>query len=1200
MNFKRVIGFLSAFTIALSTVPAVMAEGVVNSYDNDVFVHYSDDFEGYDNFSGRDIKKIIPGWHSLWQPSAVNATIKKDEDENSYVYANIGADRLYYQLPDDTATGVVKVSADIKLNKMSDADMYDFRFFFGEEQKEVRTRFYFNGNNLLSIYLTSPQTSSKAMTASNIIEPIKDKILNQWIKMEWTFDMDNQKASLSIGDVLCKTSTSHSGKFDMLITDDYLYRARFDIGTAGTGNYVSVDNFKITSDNDSNGVREFYQALKGEHLTNESKYAVTKDLDMTLSSAPEIMSLLDEKDLTLTFESSNTDVIANNGKVTRGADDEEVTITATVTDGTITRKKSFDYVVKSNEVDVLESQSYYYPDSKDKLVNNVADTGWKHYGSDRTFYARVHKDEHNEYSIMGDRTAKASSAKKIQYSIGEGLYRDASIEARFKFDYEDPSETQYYMVEFVGNCEIDGKTTETVLTEIRFGYGGEIRVHYCSEETRASTSSNFGTPKCRGLWQKLRVDLNAATQTLDLFVDDKQLNSNPIPFVNKFNIDDTKKMVSCKEITKVRAYAYRQNGTGRFYIDDFSISHNKGAFADATVYNVTDSNKEINGLELIEKNDEISAKSVFYNTEKFTEATMLAAVYNGQELHSLQIAPWEDEEGTNRIEHLFEDLDLPRDNLSDVRIKFFYWNNKNDIEPLCEPVVFKNLIKGNIEPQKVVDEGTGRTYYTMDFAGENAIRTYYTQPHWSLDGTKFYFHNDDLKLFEYNVVTGDYKYIDKIIRGMTFVTTKLGNLFYINPDKQIIKMTPDYNKVVVSDIPEEYKTNVFSLLQVNDDESRLSFEGYNSYSRVDEYIPVLNIKTGVWDLGERFSHETPTRIPDHINLSPNPEYGNYILFAHEGSGITDRIWVRNTDTNTYTPVFEQKMYSATIPAETVGHEGWSADGKKVLFCLNNNAGSRTRITLAGLITCDIDGLNRNYINNDYDYCHPSGSRINNRFAISDTSYNGKTTKLVLIDCYTGESHLLATLPQNGKDPGHTHPNFTWDGNTVVFGLYDENLQTVKVGWMDISDIVNSKSNMGGTFDLSASCDTTCYEGADNYVVKNSDGAFVATSGKHLNVNVKSSVVEKQNVKAEVKITYLDNGTEDIVMDYRQWVEGETNALNSLTETITRTGTNTYKTVTLSFDDIDLQNMMKLGTDFTLKGANDSQIAIKSVEVKEIQ
>ncbi len=114
-------------------------------------------------------------------------------------------------------------------------------------------------------------------------------------------------------------------------------------------------------------VQEVADAITEEMLTSnrEPARAVTKNLDMSLRGDIDLPD-----GVTVTFESDNTAVIANDGTVTRAiGSDTDVKVTATVSKaGSDDAVKELNFKVLNMETALLYANNYYYPD----LVNTAA------------------------------------------------------------------------------------------------------------------------------------------------------------------------------------------------------------------------------------------------------------------------------------------------------------------------------------------------------------------------------------------------------------------------------------------------------------------------------------------------------------------------------------------------------------------------------------------------------------------------------------------------------------------------------------------------------------------------------------------------------------------------------------------------------------------------------------------------------------
>jgi len=538
-----------------------------------------------------------------------------------------------------------------------------------------------------------------------------------------------------------------------------------------------------------------------------------------------------------------------------------------------------------------------------------------------------------------------------------------------------------------------------------------------------------------------------------------------------------------------------------------------------------------------------------------------------------------------------------------------------------------------------IDEYTGRTYYTVNFFGQQAIKPYFTMNCMSTDETRIYFRTKDYKYWEYNIETEMCRYMCKCPGENGAMVTPQNNFWYVNSDYEIGKIDLDtYEETIVAKLP-EWQKSVPTLLQVNNAETKLSLWWRDNSGEFDRNyytrIPILDIKTGVWDLSHWYGFDYPDYPPNHICI--NPEYDNLAFFAHEtvsasqeyfyqGSLMPDRVWVVNMDTDEYYNAIKQKWFRSPDPSkpgsgytgEAVGHESWSHDGEWIMAVRHPAKIDSIRASVkpdAHFVMQRKDGTDKRYIQCDFsltekiignggsDSNHASLS-FDGRWIVSDNNYyGGKFSGLYVFDAETGASHLMAIVPQSSANPGHLHPQFSPKGTYAIFGCWNEDYTIPQFGWMDVSDITSNPAP-GGRYDISATCDAIDYDGnfdfnVDPFYGKN--GEYEGTkvpAGKELYVNVKSSVTESDNTSATITIAYKDDTWLPIALSYHRWIENSNEHKNYLTDDklyINRTNTGRIMTKTLKFDDICLGNMDLFGTDFRIRAAG-SAATILSVDV----
>ncbi len=559
------------------------------------------------------------------------------------------------------------------------------------------------------------------------------------------------------------------------------------------------------------------------------------------------------------------------------------------------------------------------------------------------------------------------------------------------------------------------------------------------------------------------------------------------------------------------------------------------------------------------------------------------------------------------------------------------------------------LMKGEfyMPPEEHYDSETGRTYYTINLLGEHAIKNYYTMPMTATDDKRFYFRDNDSNIYEYNMETYMVKYIcsGRLNSEHFFCVSGKNNLWYLDAQSRICKINLDtYEETVVVTMPDAYfdiQRNTGFMLQTDFNETALTISNrdaryFDDADEVGGTVHWYDIENNIWKnyLVDDFTKDFVTEYTYPGHLCVNPVNKNLVFYCHEGSRVNDRTWIMDITTGEKWVGFKQKKYSPERTGETGVHEYWLADGEYALtvrgtnhydeiqynfgaetYAENNKKGGNTRHS--GIYFFRYDGKDRYLVNSDYTYSHCATTLNSNRWLVSDVGIdsNNGFTKLVLMDTEAGWSKVLANHTK-GNNPGHSHPQFSWSGDKVFFGLWSDDYKTVQIGWMDVSDIT-SNPTPGKQIDLNEGCGTFSYVGMDSYMKELTDknGTYYEVpAGNEMNVKVKPDYLEAESTDVVIEIDYLDKGYYPVKLDYFEWENISTNAkreknhpdyyyegigkLAGKVHYIERTNSGKWKTAKITLRHVNLENMYKLGADFKISGVK-SQVAIRDVRVKEI-
>jgi len=248
----------------------------------------------------------------------------------------------------------------------------------------------------------------------------------------------------------------------------------------------------------------------------------------------------------------------------------------------------------------------------------------------------------------------------------------------------------------------------------------------------------------------------------------------------------------------------------------------------------------------------------------------------------------------------------------------------------------------------------------------------------------------------------------------------------------------------------------------------------------------------------------------------NPVYPNLILFCHEGGAKEDfdRLWLHDTETGTYKNIYRQyQNLKNVMEGEKVGHESWLMDGETIVTVKYRESPSIGRM---GITRINKYGDDREYVNDDYDFwhCHPSPD---GRWVVADTKIDshGKG-RIILIDCKTGKSHVVAYPKIGVQDPNQPHAQFSADGKKINFTTTRRSVDGQVVygcAIVDVSSIVDD-----GQHDV-------IYEGTNGragYRVSPFEFNLVGETGNEVTTHVKKLDDTVKDLSL-VAVAYDENG-----------------------------------------------------------------------------
>ncbi len=292
---------------------------------------------------------------------------------------------------------------------------------------------------------------------------------------------------------------------------------------------VFAEDTEVTVDE---AVQAVADAITAEMLTQdrEPSHLVTKNLDMSLEGDIEL-----PEGVSVTFSSSDTAVIANDGTVTRTStyDGEAKVIAAVSKEGSASVTKELDFTVLKTETTVYMSDNFYYPELKDEYVvqpnadskptSNLA--GWSYFN----YSELAHIPVNVETKIKSYSDGYAIDYKRLNTETGKTV----TVKKELNVAAEDTDVISLNMSAQMVNWGSGTKRMDLILyakTSAGVKKFGELRFSdgstsiYTYDETAGTFSSTYvTTPKLTaGTDRKIEVRINYAKKEYAIFINGSQ------------------------------------------------------------------------------------------------------------------------------------------------------------------------------------------------------------------------------------------------------------------------------------------------------------------------------------------------------------------------------------------------------------------------------------------------------------------------------------------------------------------------------------------------------------------------------------------------------------------------------------------------------------------------------------------------------
>lgn len=541
---------------------------------------------------------------------------------------------------------------------------------------------------------------------------------------------------------------------------------------------------------------------------------------------------------------------------------------------------------------------------------------------------------------------------------------------------------------------------------------------------------------------------------------------------------------------------------------------------------------------------------------------------------------------------------------------------KETVDMLADVNLFTAMyeVPSKVEIVTQKDANTGVEINYLNISNSMTILPYLTQTKWLSDSKRFIAACSTTGgLYEYNTQTGMLKYLDNCyINSMADATVTEDDLMFYNKNNHEVWCMDlkTYDKHKVADMPQyvDLTNNVMTIQTTNDGRYLTCYwkenldekDFMNGKTRMRKLVR-LDTQTGIWESDLLSKEFDDILAPEAGHPCINPKNPDLVMFCHEAAGsayVGDRVWVGNYTTGESVNFFKEAIRRDGFSGETNGHEIWSYNGQDIYTCKTYNQTST--IGEAGIVRISIDGIEREYINSDYEYIHASADKTQNFIAADIPGIGGKDAVVALIDARTYKSFLLTSYPEsNGNHPYHPHPSFSPDSSKILF--QKRNPQGVlAAAWIDVSQHTKKELN-GGREKISEDITLVSYEDAANEVTKvNYKGfdCFKTKRGSGIYLDYNDTIAFGLKGSMKISFKFLDKGYQPINIYYTTAVNTPRDYCNREDGIVTvkKSNTSRWLEAEFTFDDVNLANACKFISDVRIEGAQ-SEIYIRDIKME---
>ncbi len=312
---------------------------------------------------------------------------------------------------------------------------------------------------------------------------------------------------------------------------------------------------------------EIENALAFSNMTNESNFAVTKDLNLSYNA---LLAIQSKYGAVVSMESSDSavlDIRDGKGYISRGEEEGTATLSISAEVDGVTFSREYNIVVPAISTYVFKSDDFNYPELNGQRISGI--DGWV-CETDPSRFTTTIENDYGDYYIDGFLPQSDGGTRRPAYTFQND--RDVEVvSVEFTATYnEDASVNAIYEFEFWGGTTGSDLDSKNTIARIQTS-GRNMYVCGHADDATLYYGKTLYTKQraARGGSDRYRFDFDFVNQGYDLYLNGVKQNDALMPFKSGVTYDSFKKFSFA---------AFRTSVGSNILIDDFVIQARDAQF----------------------------------------------------------------------------------------------------------------------------------------------------------------------------------------------------------------------------------------------------------------------------------------------------------------------------------------------------------------------------------------------------------------------------------------------------------------------------------------------------------------------------------------------------------------------------------------------------------------------------------------------